>query len=200
MSELTRIELKSAITGICQKFSNSADQLNDLDSQLGDGDLGTTLAAISAALQPKIDGLSDDIGENFVEIANTIAATSGSSFSAITMFGLLKVASSTKGETSIPWSEVPDLIDLAIVEMSARGGAQIGDKTLLDGLVLVSQSIREKNDSDDCSTVAKRAVAAALLLFRDKPSKIGRARTAGIRSIGIDDPGMFALSLAINAL
>ncbi len=37
---------------------------------------------------------------------------------------------------------------------------------------------------------------SALDKFRDQPSKIGRARLAGERSIGRDDPGMFAFKRA----
>lgn len=200
MSEFTREDLVRAATNICRQFADSTEQLNDLDSRLGDGDLGTTLAAISEAMRPRIDSLPNDVGACFVEIANTIAATSGSSFSAITMFGLLKAASHTKGRTTIAWSEVPELIDLATAEMSRRGGADIGDKTILDGLADVSQALRGQSSVNSYSATAKKAAKDTLAIFRDKPSKIGRARVAGDRNVGADDPGMFALHLAIEAL
>ncbi len=200
MSEFTRDELARAVTHICRTFAESRDQLNDLDSRLGDGDLGTTLAAIAAALEPKVDRFPADLGACFTEIANTIATISGSSFSAITMFGLLKVASQCKGRTSIPRKDVPGLIDLAAAEISRRGGAEAGDKTLVDGLAFVSRALRAQTGDASYSAVAKKAASDALAAFRDKPCKIGRARVAGERSVGVDDPGMFALYLAIAAL
>jgi phosphoenolpyruvate---glycerone phosphotransferase subunit DhaL len=36
--------------------------------------------------------------------------------------------------------------------------------------------------------------------FREKPAKVGRARIFGERTIGMDDPGMVALRVMVNAL
>lgn len=200
MSSMTRQDLVSAIQNICCKFADSKELLNDLDSQMGDGDLGTTLSAVSGALLPKLDTFPNDIGACFGEVAQIIAATSGSSFSAISMFGLLKIASRTKGCSSMSWRDLPDAIDQAIEEMSSRGGAKLGDKTVLDGLAAISQTLREQPESTDISAAANAAVIQALLEFKNKPSGIGRARVAGERNVGMDDPGMFALHLAVGAL
>jgi dihydroxyacetone kinase-like protein len=36
--------------------------------------------------------------------------------------------------------------------------------------------------------------------YRDRPSKLGRARMFGDKSIGLDDPGMLALRRVVDAL
>ena len=36
--------------------------------------------------------------------------------------------------------------------------------------------------------------------FRDKPNRIGRARIFGERTIGMDDPGMVAFKIMVDAL
>jgi len=47
---------------------------------------------------------------------------------------------------------------------------------------------------------ARRGVDEALDAFRDKPNQIGRARIFAERTIGLDDPGMFALKVMVDAL
>ncbi len=200
MNSFTREELSIALHRICARFQESQSQLNELDSQLGDGDLGSTLSAVAAALEPKLDSFPDDIGAYLGEVANVIAATSGSSFSAITMFGVQSVSTLTKGNTSVSWNDLPDLLDGAIAAMSAGGGAKLGDKTVLDGLAAISLSLRKCTDDVLFSSSAKIAVRDTLARFKDQPSKIGRARIAAGRSQGIDDPGMYALYLAVEAI
>lgn len=47
---------------------------------------------------------------------------------------------------------------------------------------------------------AKQGVDAALKEFRDKPNKIGRARIFAERTVGMDDPGMVAFKVMVDAL
>lgn len=47
---------------------------------------------------------------------------------------------------------------------------------------------------------ARTAANSALVAFRDKPNKIGRARVYAERSIGIDDPGMAAIAVMLEGL
>jgi hypothetical protein len=200
MNGFSRAEIAAALRRVCTQFEKSKSELNELDSQLGDGDLGSTLSAISSALVPQLDTLPDDVGACFAEVAKVIAATSGSSFSAITMFGLLKVSNATNGKRTVAWNDLPDLLDAAVERMSSRGGANLGDKTVLDGLAAISHSLRRCEDDVLFPSTAKIAVRETLQKYKDEPSKIGRARIAAERSKGIDDPGMYALYLAVKAI
>lgn len=199
MTMMNKQSLEEAILHICDQLVEAMDELNKLDSQLGDGDLGTTLNAIAKALQPKLTGFSDDIGTYFGSIAEVISKISGSSFSAVTMFGLLKISSLTKNRREINWAELPQLLDAAIAAMSARGGAKLGDKTVLDGLAAISEILKQNPTSQDISSLARVALEQALDEFKHKPSKIGRARLAGARNQEQNDPGMYALYLAVKA-
>lgn len=200
MSGFTSGQLLGILHRICKKLENSKSHLNDLDAQLGDGDLGSTLSQISSTLGPKLNKFPNDVGEIFEEVAKVIGATSGSSFCAITMFGLIKLSIATAGAHTVDWEDLPDLLDEAIGEMSRRGRAKLGDKTVLDGLAFISKELRNCSDSEKYSKVAKSAILEALNQFRDEPSNAGRARLASERSKGADDPGMYALYLAVEAI
>ena len=65
-NELTVNSLRWAIQQIGPKMEASAEELNALDGQLGDGDLGVTMVNGSKAILGKIDELPDDLGGSFL--------------------------------------------------------------------------------------------------------------------------------------
>lgn len=175
-------------------------ELNGLDAKLGDGDMGTTLATISRALEPEIERLPNDIGESLGRVVRVIGRTSGSSLGAVMMTGLQRVARETRGRSELPWRELAGLIELALAAMQERGGARLGDKSLLDGLAAVAAALAEEPDPAAFAAAAEAAVERTIARYRDKPCRIGRARLAGERSIGEDDPGMVALIRVVEAI
>jgi dihydroxyacetone kinase-like protein len=84
--------------------------------------------------------------------------------------------------------------------LSARGGAALGDKTVLDGLQAIQVAIAAAPQGAELRPVARQAVREALEAFRDKPNRIGRARMFADKTIGMDDPGMVALQRMVDAL
>ena len=86
------------------------------------------------------------------------------------------------------------------IEFAARGGASLGDKTVLDGLHAVATALAASPETEDARQVASAASHAALEAFRDKPNRIGRARMFADKTIGLDDPGMVALQRMIDSL
>ena len=82
--------------------------------------------------------------------------------------------------------------------MSERGSAALGDKTVLDTIDAAAQAL-ESNPVDPADAVIT-AVDQTIALFRDRQSKIGRARIFADRSVGLDDPGMVAFRVMVGAL
>jgi dihydroxyacetone kinase len=200
MQGITGRVLQAVIVRVTRKLEACSAELNDLDAKLGDGDMGTTLATISRALRPEMESLPDDIGGSLSRVVRVIGRTSGSSLSAVMMTGLHRAAKATKDQTEVPWSELALLIELGLDAMQERGGAKLGDKSVLDGLAAIAAAIAKEADHTVYASVAEAAVAHAIAEYRDKPSRIGRARLAGDRSIGQDDPGMVALKRIIEAI
>jgi len=192
--------LQDVIVRVTRQLEACSNELNDLDAKLGDGDMGTTLATISRALRPEMENLPDDIGACLSRVVRVIGRTSGSSLSAVVMTGFHRVAKATRGQASIPWPELAELIELGVNAMQERGGAKLGDKSVLDGLAAIAKALAKEIDHTAFASVAEAAVAQAIAEYRDKPSRIGRARLAGDRSIGQDDPGMVALMRIIEAI
>lgn len=92
------------------------------------------------------------------------------------------------------------LLQAAQDAMIARGGAKLGDKTMLDMMDAIIRAIGGKTEREEILAAAQNAATDTLSNYRDKPNKIGRARVYAEKSVGLDDPGMMAIARMIECL
>ena len=200
MSGFGTPSLKDGLTRICTVLEDCADELNTVDGQLGDGDLGVTMRRGARSVMEEVDGLPDDVGMAFMKCAQAFTRISGSSYGTLLATGLMATAKACKGRTEVPWSEVSDLMGGAVAAMQARGKGELGDKTILDAMDAVRSATEGLSDPAEILTAADRAVDDTLETFRGQTSKLGRARMFGDKSIGLDDPGMLAFRRVVGGL
>lgn len=174
--------------------------LNAADARLGDGDTGGMLARVIAALEGSAAASNDDVGALFSAYAKAAATATGSSLGTLFATALMTFAKETKARQDIPIEELGYLLGKARDAMMARGGAKLGDKTVLDALDAISQALIGVHDADAARDKASAAARSALEEFRDRPNKIGRARVFAEQTIGLDDPGMLAVARLCDAL
>ncbi|MDE1992986.1 MAG: dihydroxyacetone kinase subunit L, partial [Rhizobiaceae bacterium] len=174
-------------------FTAAEAELNAADARLGDGDTGGMLKRLADGVG-KVDlSSTDDLGVAFMELAKAASASTGSSLGTLVMTALMSLSKATRGETKLPAERFPEFLSDICAAMLARGGAALGDKTVIDGLQAVAEALSTARPAD-YAVVADRAAKEALDSFRDRPNRIGRARVYGDKSRGLDDPGMLALS------
>jgi dihydroxyacetone kinase-like protein len=196
----TTATLRGALRRIVEKLEASADELNSLDAQLGDGDLGVSLVRGARAVEAELPHLPDDIGMALLKCAQAFTKLSGSTYGTLLATGLMSAAKATKGRTDVAWSEVSSLLGNALQAMAQRSGGQLGDKTVLDALEAVRASTQGLTEPDALAAAADRAVAECLERFRSRPAHQGRARIFGEKSVGKDDPGTVAFKRMVEAL
>jgi dihydroxyacetone kinase-like protein len=197
---LTTPVLADGLRRIAAHMETVADELNALDGQLGDGDLGVTMTRGGRALQDILPTLPADVGMALMACAQAITKVSGSSYGTLLATGLLAAAKATRGRTEVAWSETVALLRAALEAMSARGKASLGDKTVLDALDAAAGAAEGRTDGAEILQAATDAVEAALDRMRGMQARIGRARIFGERSVGLDDPGMRAFREMLRGL
>ncbi len=196
----TTDSLRYAIGSNLAALETEAGNLTELDARIGDGDLGVTLLKAFRELDRIKDTLPEDIGTAFMQCASAVSKVSSSSFGTLFATCLMTVAKGTKGHTSAPWSDVPDYLEKSVNAMMLRGKASLGDKTVMDAVISAARAAAGKNDPAVLLAAARQGVDAAMTEFRDKPNKIGRARIFAERTVGMDDPGMVAFKVMVDAL
>ena len=94
---LTTPVLADGLRRIAAHMDTVADELNALDGQLGDGDLGVTMTRGGRALQDILPTLPRDVGMALMACAQAITKVSGSSYGTLLATGLLAAAKATRG-------------------------------------------------------------------------------------------------------
>jgi len=197
---LTVASLRYAIERNLTAIEVESEHLTSLDGQIGDGDLGITLLKAFRELDKIKETLPDDVGMALMQCASAVSRVSSSSFGTLFATCLMTAARQAKGSTAVAWSQVPDYLHKSVEAMMARGKASLGDKTVMDAVSASAKAGEGRDDPQALLAAAKAGIAATLLEFRDKPNKVGRARIFAERTIGMDDPGMVAFKVMVDAL
>jgi dihydroxyacetone kinase-like protein len=192
--------LRDGLKRIIDKLETCADELNALDANLGDGDLGVTMVRGARGVAAELPALPDDLGMALLKCAQAFTRLSGSTYGTLVATGLMSAAKATNGRTEVRWSEVAPLLAAAGQAMAQRSGGQLGEKTVLDSLESARAAIQGLDDPAEMLSATARAVRECLDHFRNLPAKQGRARIFAEKSIGLDDPGMVAFERMIEAL
>ena len=197
---MTTASIQRAISRIKQKIDVSADELNELDGALGDGDLGVTMTRAAGRLLDDAPKLPDDVGMALLGCAQTFSRVSAATYGTLLATGLMAAAKATKGRNCVPWGEVSSLLGAALKAMTDRGRGLLGDKTVLDAVEAARKAAEGLDEPTAIADAADRAVASALVRFRELPFRQGRARIFGAKGIGRDDPGMVAFKRIVETL
>lgn len=192
--------LKNSFQSASLAILTASAELNALDGKLGDGDLGVTLEKCARNIMDSIPSMNDNLSDNFKAAALACAKASGSSFGTLLAQGLLVAARDTREHDTLARADMVKLLLESVQVLSARGGAVLGDKTVLDAMDAAASALQNAADGDDLRAVAVQAIKQTISTFRDKPNKIGRARMFAERSIGMDDPGMIAFLRIVEAV
>ena len=177
----------------------------DLDGLAGDGDFGTSLASGYRVIQNDWDSIDKaDIGTMLLKISMLVSKHVGGSSGPIWGTGFMKAAMPSRGKTSVTLQELTDMLGAAIEGIMARGGAKLGDKTLLDALIPVHEAMKQHAAGDgDLAATLKDAAGAAERAIEETKSLVahrGRASQVGERSANTPDPGIVAIATMMNEI
>jgi len=189
--------MKRLIETTAQRIESHVDELTDLDQAIGDGDHGLNMQRGFRELLAKRDEISSRQFPDAVKLAGTtlvmkVGGASGPLYGTLFM---------SLGKY-LPEDVVPDRAQLAkalgeaINDVQKRGKSEPGQKTMLDVLVPVQQSLI---DGVDAMAVKQTAWAAAEATVPMRAIK-GRASYLGERSVGHMDPGARSSVLLVHAI
>lgn len=185
-------ELITHISRSLELLIESADELRDLDQTLGDGDLGITVTSGANAVREALAALPAGASSREVLRAagTAFASANPSTFAALIGGATLAAASAAVSEEIEPLT----LVEKIQERVAQRGGAEVGDKTVLDAIDAIRASLAETPSADpvERARAAREAVSAVVTDYADKHSMRGRAAWVGERSIGRKDPGQVA--------
>ena len=184
--ELARL----AILELTYRLAADADRLRELDAQLGDGDLGVTVELGCEAVRERLRRAEAEIesfDQLFQIVGSAFAGGNPSTMANFVRIALKAVAKEVGPVKVLPPGSWATVIRAAMDGIQRRGGANVGDKTILDAL---DGSLRRlEEDPAALATAVREGAERGAAAVVDLPSKIGRASWQGDRTRGVPDPG-----------
>ena len=197
---ITTTTLRHALDRAALAARAAETALNAADAKMGDGDTGLTVRRLFDALAAGQPRSGEDLGDYFADLARICAGATGSSLGTLVTVSMMALAKALPGQVEMPWRDLsPRLADLRD-RMLARGGASLGDKTVVDMIDAVARACAGLDTPAALTAAARSAARESLDRMRDQPNRIGRARMFADRSVGLDDPGMLAFMALLDAV
>ena len=197
---MTMRQTEFVVRTIAETAIENEKYFGDLDSVVGDGDFGYSLARGFEKLLEGWDGLDRTDAGTFLKrtgmvIASRIGGTSGPLWGT----AFLRAGAAAGSGVDLTGAEVVAMLRAAAEGIKARGQAELGDKTLLDALVPLTDRLQQEFARGASTEEALRAAAGTAREAADATAsmvaKRGRAAYTGERSRGSVDAGAVAVAV-----
>ena len=191
-------ELDYTVRTIAQTAVDNEQAFGELDAVVGDGDFGYSLARGFEIVLSDWDTFDRaDPGVFLQKIALVISKRVGGTSGPLWGTAFLRAAAVVKGKDAVSGEDVVAMLRAAAEGIKSRGKSDVGDKTLLDALVPMTDAIAEHvgDKAADVAKVAATTARAAADATTTMQAMRGRASYTGERSIGSPDAGAVAVAV-----
>ena len=173
-----------------------------LDAVAGDGDHGTGmargLAAASAAAHEVEGGAGQVLESAGAAFADRAGGTSGALWGVL----LSSLGRALGNEQDVTSTSLARGVRFALQAVSRVGGAELGDKTMLDALLpfidALDTGLAAGQPLAEAWPAAARVATTAAERTAELTARVGRARPMGRRSVGTPDPGAVSAALLLT--
>lgn len=165
---------------------------------MGDADFGVSLATGFHQVMQSWDSYDmSSIGSFLLGVCKAISSSTGGCSGPVWGTLFMRCGMSFRDKQELSLAEVAEGLKNAIEGIMKRGGAHLGDKTLLDALDVIVQSLEQSSAEELSLQAALDRAAKAAYEARETTrmwvAKRGRQSFTGDRSIGTYDPGIVAI-------
>ena len=193
----------NALNQIKLSIDQHNDEIEKLDQEIGDGDhIFNIQRGIKESLNLKDELSGQAPGEVLKKIGMKIMTTVGGSSGALFATLLMGMSKKYNDELS-DQKNIAAMFAEGVEAMKKRGKSDLGEKTMLDVLIPVSNELQKLSNEENIKRIAEKIKAAAekgMLSTKDLIATKGRASFLGERAKGHIDPGARSSQLAIEAI
>jgi dihydroxyacetone kinase-like protein len=193
-------DLDRMIRSAADKIRINRDELSKMDSAIGDGDHGTTIAramgiaekVIGESEKKDLKGLLKDVGWGVMGVDGGATGPLLGSF-------LMGLRNGLGEQETIDCPTLAAMFEAGLAGVRKRSKAQLGDKTLMDALLpaveAMQQAAGEGKSIKEALQKAAEAAEKGAVSTKEFKARFGRAKNLGDRAIGFQDPGATSMAL-----
>lgn len=185
--------------------SAEKNRLTELDRAIGDGDHGTNLSRGLTAVLAALDAEAPDTPRAaLTKVGMTLISSVGGASGPLYGTFFRRMGRALGDETSVDPARLAEAFQAGLDGVTKLGGAQRGDKTMVDAIAPAIEALRSAAADGAPATraigdAAQAAEAGALETIPWRARK-GRASYLGERSEGHEDPGAASSALLWRTL
>ncbi|WP_054178993.1 dihydroxyacetone kinase subunit DhaK [Trabulsiella odontotermitis] len=187
--------VKALVATATQTLINLENRLNALDAKVGDGDTGSTFAEGAREI-------AQLLAQNKLPLNNTAQLLQLTGERLATVMGgssgvLMSIFFTAAGQSVQDGKALPDALLNGLKQMKHYGGADLGDRTLIDALQPALEALRD-SDLSAAITAAKQGAARTATM-----QKAGAGRSSYVNKQNLDgvtDPGAVAIAEVFAAI
>ena len=192
-------EFAKALEQVAAALESNSAKFGELDAAAGDGDLGITAGKIADGIRIAINSLTGDLKSDLATIGKEISKAASSTFGTLFATCFIRASGAASSEAD-DLTNLQNCLSAAFDGVSARGKAQLGERTLLDALHPAVQAVKNSTDIKSGLSQAAIAARAGATATAQMMPKHGRAGWIGERAKGLEDAGATVIAVAFEAL
>jgi dihydroxyacetone kinase phosphoprotein-dependent L subunit len=198
MEHLTQRQVETVVKAMADTAISSEAYFSELDAVMGDADFGVSLAGGFKAVLAGWDKYDmSSIGSFLLGVSKEITGNTGGCSGPVWGTLFMRCGMAFRGKTEVNVEDIITALKSAIDGIMKRGGASLGDKTLIDALDAIVKSFEKSlAENDPILSAFKKASEAAVEMRETSKgwvAKRGRQSFTGDRSVGTYDPGIVAV-------
>jgi dihydroxyacetone kinase-like protein len=195
--------LRARVLAAADAIEGAREELGALDGIAGDGDHGVTMATAARNVRSRLAAAPSAEGADLIRQVAMGVSSVGGAIGPIYATALLRIAALPLSEP-VTVAELRACAEAAEEGVVALGKARPGDKTVLDALHPLVESLRASEASGDVVPAALAAAARAARAGAESTAgmiaSVGRASRLGERSRGHADPGATSFAIIVEAI
>lgn len=201
MQSVGKDKVVAGIGIINDLMRQNKDYLIELDSKLGDGDLGLTMTkAFQAAKENAEQNSGDTVGNILKKAGFAIASAAPSTMGTLMATAFMAGGKELGDAEQVEVPQIRALFAAMADAVAMRGKSREGDKTLLDVLYPVSRAVNGYGGQDvaECMELAYGAAKDGLEHTKELVNQHGKAAVFREKSLGMYDPGAVAACFMVE--
>lgn len=194
---------KKALHEVRLRMEENRDRLIEMDSIMGDGDLGLTMAkAFVAADDQLATSTETDVGTIFALAGMAMAKAAPSTMGTLVATGFMRGGKALKGKSQLAAADVAAFFRAFAEGIVERGRTQPGNKTILDVMDPVALALEQAAAGGaalgSLPETARVAAAEGWEAAKMMMSQHGKAAIYREQTVGKPDPGATAGVLIVE--
>ncbi|MEP9247310.1 dihydroxyacetone kinase subunit DhaK [Enterobacter hormaechei] len=182
-------QVSEAVASVTKTLIHLENRLNALDAKVGDGDTGSTFAQGARDIAQRLEENNlplNDVPTLLLLVGERLATVMGGSSGV-----LMSIFFTAAGQKLHDGQPLPEALLSGLAQMKQYGGADLGDRTLIDALQPALEALQKGNIQAAAQAAQQGAEATA------KMAKAGAGRSSYVNKENLDgvmDPGAVAVA------